>query len=52
MKRYLSHKILVVAVVAGMPLASARAANPPDKNLEAALRAVLQEPKKELTDDH
>jgi internalin A len=27
------------------------AANPPDKNLEAALRDVLHEPKKELTDE-
>lgn len=38
-------------VVLALPALSARAANPPDKNLEAALRDVLHEPKKEFNDE-
>jgi internalin A len=44
----------MLLAVALLTLAAARtwATNPPDKNLEAALRAVLHEPQKELTDEH
>src|SRR5579864_8097761 len=42
---------LLASLIALWPISSARAANPPDKNLEAVLRAVLQEPKKEFTDE-
>src|ERR1700733_11127045 len=52
MNRCRPHKLLIAAVAMVMPLASASAANPPDKNLEAVLRVYLQEPTKELTDDH
>src|SRR5947209_18646761 len=34
-----------------IPLGPVFAANPPDKNLEAALRELLNEPKKEFTDE-
>ncbi len=43
---------LCALALAVLVLSPALAANPPDKNLEAALRAVLHEPQKELTDEH
>src|SRR5260370_33716705 len=46
------HAFFLAMMVLVLPFAPAQAVNPPDKNLEAALRAVLQEPQKELTDDH
>src|SRR5437868_739184 len=52
MNQRIRQTFILAAVVTALPLASASAVNPPDKNLEAALRAVLQEPAKELTDDH
>src|SRR5712671_659064 len=52
MKFRIPQAFLLAMLVSTVPLAAARAVNPPDKNLEAALRAVLQEPQKELTDEH
>jgi hypothetical protein len=39
------------ALLLALSSGPARAVNPPDKNLEAALRAELREPQKELTDE-
>jgi hypothetical protein len=40
-----------IVVFLGLATPAGWAANPPDKNLEAALREVLHEPKKEFTDE-
>src|SRR6516165_3936659 len=51
MRHHLSLVFFVGTVAIAFPITSVRAINPPDKNLEAVLRDVVREPKKELTDD-
>jgi hypothetical protein len=52
MNARISLAFFAAALAVTLPSTTARAVNPPDKNLETVLRAIVQEPQKELTDEH